>query len=233
MTWTVSLRRLLGLLLLTALLSSCSGLFESEAERQQRLARNFEQGTRLFEQKDYVSAVEAFRQVPPESALYNRALAMIRRVPYQRGRDAFEEQRYADAVRQFKTVPVSAAEYDSAQQYLRDIEMIRLEQQYREAFGDEKRGLLNELVQQARDSGDEKRLDELLARGRREMLEALPTEQQAWLAWFRESMEAEPSRDVRQRVLNDLMQHFQQFAAEPATRAEAIELVANLKLSLQ
>ena len=107
------MRRLLGTLLLALLLSNCSGLFESEAERQQRLAQHFEQGMRLFEQKEYTGAVESFRQVPPESALYNRSLAMIRRVPYQRGRDAYEEQRYADASRQFRAVPVSASEYDS------------------------------------------------------------------------------------------------------------------------
>ena len=143
MNWIVPMRRLLGTLLLALLLSNCSGLFESEAERQQRLAQHFEQGMRLFEQKEYTGAVESFRQVPPESALYNRSLAMIRRVPYQRGRDAYEEQRYADASRQFRAVPISASEYGDAQNYLREIEMIRIEQQYRESRGDRRRELLS------------------------------------------------------------------------------------------
>ena len=77
MNWIVPVRRLLGTLLLALLLSNCSGLFESEAERQQRLAQHFEQGMRLFEQKEYTGAVESFRQVPPESALYNLSLIHI------------------------------------------------------------------------------------------------------------------------------------------------------------
>ena len=233
MNWIVPMRRLLGTLLLALLLSNCSGLFESEAERQQRLAQHFEQGMRLFEQKEYTGAVESFRQVPPESALYNRSLAMIRRVPYQRGRDAYEEQRYADASRQFRAVPVSAAEYDSAQNYLREIEMIRIEQQYRDSRGDRRRELLSQLVQKSRENSDAKRLDELLERSRKEMMGSMPAEQRAWLAWFRETMEEETSRTVRQQMLEEMVQNFEQFAAEPTTRAEAIELVASLKLSLQ
>ena len=41
MNWIVPVRRLLGTLLLALLLNNCSGLFESEAERQQRLAQHF------------------------------------------------------------------------------------------------------------------------------------------------------------------------------------------------
>ena len=48
MNWIVPMRRLLGTLLLALLLSNCSGLFESEAERQQRLAQHFEQGMRCL-----------------------------------------------------------------------------------------------------------------------------------------------------------------------------------------
>ena len=50
---------------------------------------------------------------------------------------------------------------------------------------------------------------------------------------FRETMEEETSRTVRQQMLEEMVQNFEQFAAEPTTRAEAIELVASLKLSLQ
>jgi hypothetical protein len=233
-----ALRRCFILLLLALSLASCGslgigGLFESEEERQQRMAQSFEEGMREFEQKNYVAAVKFFREVPPESKLYNRALAMVRRVPYQRGVDAYEAQRYADAERQFKAVPAAAGEYEQAQTYLYEIEMLRLEQRYRSADSAEKRELLSELVSRARNTGDDNRVQELMSRGQDAMLAGSTAEQQAWLAWFQEHMNTETSTTVRRDLLNSLMQNYSKMANEPATRSRALDLMASLKLSLQ
>ena len=69
------------------LLGGCGWSLLMSAE--ERAAAEFQSGTDAYESGEFSQAIGFFRQVPPESALYNQAVQMTLKFPFQKGLQAF------------------------------------------------------------------------------------------------------------------------------------------------
>ena len=121
----------------------------------------YQQGLNHWNEKKYRDAVRYFRQVSPDSVMYEKSLNGVQWSLYQQGKDAFEQKRYQTSIYFLNKIDSSNPSYPKAQQLKALAEYYLLFKEYPSTQGLEKRKLFAQLVQLATLSQDPETLEKM------------------------------------------------------------------------
>jgi len=215
-----------------ALLSGCSWMDSTSPAEQARL--QYESGMKAYEAKDYKTAVIALREVPADSALYAQSVRTIQRVPYQRGVDAYESGEYLKALTELTKIPEHHPDHENARLMRVRIEYELLRQEYEKAVGAERLEWLRKLIakggERQSETVDLENIDDL---GRDLATSSDPKMTSELLTLMQATLQERKSPMLYERALEHLMRNFQHLHEQREIRAQAFEVVGQVKLAVR
>ena len=212
-------------------LGGCSwSIFMSSEERA---AAAFKSGTEAYEMAQFNETVGFFRQIPPESALYNQAIQIILKIPFQRGMQAFEMQDYDRAVREFRKIDKTSPDYEKAQRFLQFSMFAMQQDRYQELSGEERikaLGIMAEMAVELKDSDILSESLEIVGSEISNSSSARDTEELMKMMENMITVTNDPT--IRKNTLNPLLGDFKKIHRNPDLRPKIFQLIAQIKVGM-
>ena len=227
-------RKNLGIILIMTsllLLGGCgwSMLMTSE----ERAAVAFKSGTEAYETAEFSQATGFFRQVPPESALYNQSVQMILKIPFQRGMQAFEMQDYDRSVREFRKIDKTSQDYEKAQRFLQFAIFAQQQDLYKDLKGEERIKALGIMAEMAVELRDPDILSNSLETIGSELSQSSSASESEELMKMMENMiSVTEDPEVRKNTLNQLLGNFKKLHRNPNLRPQMFNLIGQIKVGM-
>ncbi len=195
---------------------------------------NYESGMQSYEAKDYETAVDFLREVPADSALYAQSVRTIQRVPYQKGVDAYEEGEYLRALTELAKIPEYHPDYENARDLRIRIEYELLRQEYEKAVGVERIEWLRKLIAKGFERRNEQvNLQSVDDLGNDIAASNDPQLTSQLLTLMHETLVSQNDPVLYQRALEHLMRNFSHLHQQRTVRAQAFEMVSEVKLAVR
>jgi tetratricopeptide (TPR) repeat protein len=213
------------------LLGGCGWSLLMSAE--ERAAAAFQSGTDAYESGEFSQAIGFFRQVPPESALYNQAVQMTLKIPFQKGLQAFEMQDYDRAVREFRKIDKTSPDYEKAQRFLKFAILAQQQEQFQDLEGEERikaLGIMSEMAVEIRDPEVLSGTLELVSAELSQSSSASESEELMNMMGNMISVTEDPL--VRRNALHQILGDFKKLHRNRDLRPQMFRLIAQIKVGM-
>lgn len=216
---------------LIILLLGCSWIIPDKETQESGL---FQEGLTLYENKDYPAAIRKFRQLPPDSHYYQKAIDLIQKVPMDRAQSAFSQKQYTRALREIDKINEKNKDYAQAQQLKNKIHYLQALERYQNSTSPIQRvenlRNLNDVAQASRNQMNMIQSMELIGNQFNEATEI--EEVHELLSLLEQIANQQQDPEILQLALEQSFIAFNQFKGEPNLRNTILKIIATVKNKL-